>query len=218
MLDRRLIRPPRQAGRAALAASLVLVSCGDAQVEKPLPPSNVAPVAVKVRTLTAAEYRPVRDWMIGDRSSAESVRPTCVELDAAPDAPVIRATRNACDRFLSVVTDEDQVLAGISANVGSECAVGDYSCRANVLRGIQGDLVNLGRVLVAYKTDIDAAMSPGPCRDALAPPATQAQVDRAIKTFDDAVNEFARGDNQALLAVLNRRSHGLNDPTPCRPN
>ena len=83
---------------------------------------------------------------------------------------------------------------------------------------LRADLVNLGRVLVSHQGDIDAAVAPGPRRGALAPPDTAAQAKRAVESFDDAVLKVEHGDNQALLALLNRDRHDLDDPTPCRPD
>jgi hypothetical protein len=213
----------RRLGRveAAVVAAFLIAACGGGDVNgSPLTPSSATPIAHKERTLTAAEYPAMRDWLIGDGSSSLSVRPVCAELEAARQTPVIRATDNACDRVLSILIDEERVIVGIRADAASNCAVGDYTCGAGLLRGLRPDLVEIHEVFAAYYRDIDAAMTPGPCRSALTPPAGLALAARQVTAFDIAVNEYGQGDTQPLAALENalNASKGLSDPTPCRPN
>lgn len=215
-VDRRLMRALAMAP-AALAASLALVACGSDNANKPLPPSSTTPVAHKEPTLTPAEYPAMRDWIIDHPSSADGLRTVCVELDSAPDTPVVRATRNVCDRSLSIALDTAQAVANIVATAASRCAVGDYRCRADLLRGARNELVNFRRTVLTYDEDIRAAIAPGSCRDVLAPQDDLAKTDRYIKTFDEAVDGFAHGDPGALAALNGSDTQDIKDPTPCRP-
>jgi hypothetical protein len=206
---------------AAVVAALLLAACGGGGVNgpPPLPPSSATPIAHKERTLTAAEYPAMRDWIIADGSSSSTVRPVCAELEAARQTPVIRATDNACDRVLSILIDEERVIAGIRVDAASNCAVGDYKCGAGLLRGLRPDVVEIHEVFAAYYRDIDAAMTPGPCRSALTPPAALALAAHEVTAFDIAVDEYGQGDTQPLAALENalNASQGFADPTPCRP-
>jgi hypothetical protein len=169
--------------------------------------------------LTAAEYPAVRDWIINDNTTAASIRPVCAELDAAAATPVIRAISDACDRFLAVLIDYEQVQTNIADNVNSDCGLEDFACRAKLLAGLQNDLINFKRILAAYYSDIDNAMSSGPCRDVLTPADGLAEADQNIEMFDRVVTEFSQGDTQALLALQapDSGSQDISDPTPCKP-
>jgi hypothetical protein len=196
-----------------------LVGCGSARAVTSLVPSSAAPTVHKERTLTAGEFPAMRDWIVGDESSPESTRPICDELEAAPNTPVIRAARNACDRTLAILIDGERVGRAISTDVATNCRVGDYQCGASVLRGLRPDLVEVEQVFAAYYRDIDAAMSPGPCRAALMPPTELASAADQVTGFDNAVSEYARGHTEKLARFLNEASgsHGISDPAPCRP-
>jgi hypothetical protein len=207
---------------AAIGAALFLVGCGGGVDGSSLTPSSATPIAHKERTLTAAEYPAMREWIISDGSSSSTVRPVCAEVDAAPQTPVIRATDNVCNRVLSVLIDEESLKAGIQADAASNCAVGDYKCGASLLRGLRPDLVAVDEVFAAYYRDIDAAMTPGPCRSALTPPADLALAAHQVTAFDIAVNAYGQGHTQPLAALENAlnasqglRSHAM--PTDLTP-
>lgn len=205
-----------QAVGASVIASVVLGACGGDDGNKPLPPSSATPVAHKERTLTRAEYPPMREWIVADDSSSDRVRAVCVALDAAPDTPVIGATRNACDRFLAIVIEVERIN---DVDVASECAPGDYECGARILRPLHNQFVNLKRVVISYHRDINAAMEDGPCRDVLTPSAFVEKLDRLITTFDDALEEFSHGNAEPLRAFANDDfDDDVDDATPCRPS
>lgn len=73
--------------------------------------------------------------------------------------------------------------------------------------------------MTAYRDDPAAAMTAGPCRDALTPPTNPREANRAIANFDAAMNRCARGDGSALrslaLALPNAGTQAFRDPAPC---
>ena len=202
---------------ALVAAGLALGGCGGADGDNRLTPSRGAPSPQRQSTLTPAEYPAMRDWILDEGSSVAGQRRLCETLDAAPETAVIRATRNACDRFLSVLIDIEELTGELRSDLASECGAG-YACRARLLRPLRTSFVNLRRIGTAYYRDIAAAMKPGPCRDVLTPAAGLAKLDRLIEEFDRAVDALADGNADPLDAFFeDDEDDDLDDPSPCRP-
>lgn len=196
-----------------LVIAIALISCGGDEGEERLSPSTSKPIVQKQRTLSAAEYPAVREWIIGSGTSSAERRPICEGLDAAPSTPVVRAARNACDRILSITID----LEGITEQIRGRCP-GDYQCAARILAGsYRRQYVNVRRVFSTYYADIANVVQKGPCRIALAPPEDLKEFDSGMRRFDDAVAQLARG-NRAAFDRLDSSEADLDDPTPCRPS
>ena len=209
----------RTRGLAALvAASVALGGCGGAGGDKPLSPSSGSPPAQKQSRLTRGEYPAMREWILDEGSSAASQRQICERLDAAPDTPVIRATRNACERTLSVLIDIEDLPSHTRSDVESECPDGGHECRAGLLRPYGTQFEKIKRVYTTYYRDVAAVMKAGPCRAALAPPGELAKLDRYIAEFERAVDEFAEGNEEPLDEFFaDEDDDDIDDPTPCRP-
>lgn len=198
---------------AGVLAGLAIAGCASSTADQAaLAPSRTTPVAHKQRTLATAEFPAMRAWIIGDGSTIENLQPVCDGLDAAPATPVVRATRNACDRVMSVLIDIRRVLQTIRAD-----CTGDIACVTRLLRGpYRNDYRGIRRILATYIDDIVAVMAPGPCRNVLAPKDALSKVDGELKKFDAAVDELANGNSKAF-DVLDSEDGHLDDPAPCRP-
>ena len=201
-----------------VAASVALGGCGSAGSDKPLSSSSASPSAQRQSTLTRGEYPAMREWILEEGSSAAGQRQICERLDAAPDTPVIRATRNACDRTLSVLIDIEDLPSHTRSDVESECPDGGYECRARLLRPYGTQFEKIKRVYTTYYRDIAASMKAGPCRAALAPRGELAKLDRYIEEFKRAVDEFAEGNERPLDEFFaDEDDDDIDDPTACRP-
>jgi hypothetical protein len=197
------MRRPRLAV-AGTITSLALAACGGGDGSGAATPDRLKP-----RTLTAADYPVMREFIVTEGTKVAELRPLCRSLDKAPGTAVVKAARDACDRVLSVAID--------LADDKLDCDTGDRGCLVGYLRRKERQLKTLFDALTDFNGEVEAVLAPGPCRDALTQPDEIADGRRVMRDFKHAVDAFESGDNAALDDLPDSDDDDDEDPTPCRP-
>ena len=193
---------------AAAISSLSLAACGGDGGES----GSSTTGAVKPRTLTAAEYPVMREFIIIEGTELKELRPLCKVLDTGPGTTIVKAAREACDRVLAIVIDLEKGKEEVD-----DCGA-DRACFVAILRASERQLTAIYDAQVDFNNRVEAAVAPGKCRDALTQPDDVKDVQQTLRDYRKAVDAFEGGDDDALDKLDDSDDDDdVEDPTPCRP-